>query len=320
MHGARRQHGWTGIPGQKCTRTEESLAESSPPPDGKETGIELPADVARQWEMGKRRALIVGISDYEHLRSRKENRDGRDKAYDLEFAHRDAEAVAKLLETKLAYHSVQCLTNAHADDDAITLGLSNLLSEAGPLDSLFIFFSGHGFPEGRESYFMWEEFLKNFPNGKFAAQARESLAGAQQAARDWAERQAAVAEEKAFQKALKAARDAADPDEAVKPWDAFLKEFPAGKLAPDAKDSLAKARQAATDWHGAEYTQAMAEANQAKDAKDFRKASEAVAVALRHRPNDAAALALQKRLVPTLAVESTPAGPTVEIQNPKSKI
>ncbi|MBI2192838.1 MAG: PEGA domain-containing protein [Planctomycetes bacterium] len=132
------------------------------------------------------------------------------------------------------------------------------------------------------------------------------------------DRQQEVAEEKAFQIALRQVQANQNRDEAVAPWEEFLKNFPDGKFATQARESLARAQQAARDWHGAEYTRAMDEAARAMDDRDLRKAGQAAAAALRHRPNDAAALALQKRLVPTLVVESTPAGVSVEIKNQKS--
>jgi len=94
-------------------------SEPAPPPGSKKLEVELPPEMAEQWAKGRRRALIIGISDYEHLVSRDDDPDGKEKAYDLKYADRDALAVSKLLQKELNYDSVTCLTESKASEDAI---------------------------------------------------------------------------------------------------------------------------------------------------------------------------------------------------------
>ena len=116
--------------------------------------------MAEQWAKGRRRALIIGISDYEHLLGRDDDPDGKEKAYDLRYADRDALAVSKLLEEELGYDSVTCLTESKATKDSVSRAISRLKRESRPLDSLFVFFSGHGFRDRNRSYFMpWDAEL-----------------------------------------------------------------------------------------------------------------------------------------------------------------
>ena len=117
--------------------------EPGPAPGSKKLEVELPPEMAEQWAKGRRRALIIGISDYEHLVSRDDDPDGKEKAYDLKYADRDALAVSKLLQKELNYDSVTCLTESKASEDAISSALGRLKRDSGPLDSLFVFFSGH---------------------------------------------------------------------------------------------------------------------------------------------------------------------------------
>ena len=128
-----------------CLVLSNAWSEPAPPPGSKKLQVELPPEMAEQWAKGRRRALIIGISDYEHLLSRDEDPDHKEKAYDLKYADRDALAVSKLLEKELGYDSVACLTESKATKDAVSSAMSRLKLDSGPLDSLFVFFSGHGF-------------------------------------------------------------------------------------------------------------------------------------------------------------------------------
>lgn len=86
---------------------------------------------------GKIRALIVGISDYDHP-----------KINDLSFADRDAEAFATFLQEetvwKAAPEDIVLLTNEKATYGQFIAALEALTENAQANDRLIIYFSGHG--------------------------------------------------------------------------------------------------------------------------------------------------------------------------------
>ncbi|MDA1140069.1 MAG: caspase family protein, partial [Planctomycetota bacterium] len=140
-----------------CLVLLNAFSEPVPVPGSKKLEVVLPPELAEQWAKGQRRALIVGISDYQHLVSRDHDPDGKEKAYDLKYADRDALAVSRLLEKELGYDSVECLTESKATKDAVSRAISRIKLDSRPLDSVFVFFSGHGFRDHDRSFFMpWD--------------------------------------------------------------------------------------------------------------------------------------------------------------------
>ncbi|MEO0341264.1 MAG: caspase family protein, partial [Bacteroidota bacterium] len=86
---------------------------------------------------GKIRALVVGISDYQH-----------EKITDLKYAHRDAEAFATFLQIESAWKAapedVVLLTNEAATYAKFINELEAISQKCAPKDRLYIYFSGHG--------------------------------------------------------------------------------------------------------------------------------------------------------------------------------
>ncbi|MFN4256340.1 MAG: caspase family protein [Saprospiraceae bacterium] len=97
---------------------------------------------ASQSAAPQTRALVVGISDYQH----------RDIP-DLQFAHRDAEALVKWLRSAagggLAVDNIHLLTNEQATVAAVVTSLLAMLDECQPGDRFVFYFSGHGDVETR---------------------------------------------------------------------------------------------------------------------------------------------------------------------------
>lgn len=91
---------------------------------------------------GSTRALVVGISTYQHITP-------------LQFAHRDAEAFAEFLRSpaggSVPETQLKLLTNEKATSAQIESALSWLMSESQPGDQAIIYFSGHGDVETKVS-------------------------------------------------------------------------------------------------------------------------------------------------------------------------
>ena len=90
---------------------------------------------------GRRLALIVGISDY------------ADDSIDLEYAHRDAQALYRLLTSAdqgpaaFKPEDVMLLVDEQATVANINIGLRQFLQKAREDDFVLIFFAGHGVPD-----------------------------------------------------------------------------------------------------------------------------------------------------------------------------
>ena len=101
-------------------------------------------------DRGTRWALVVGISNHQHL----------PPAAQLRFAHRDAEDFAAFLSTipggALPASHIRLLTNERATLAAIRAALHTwLVQSAGPDDVVYVFFAGHGVVgEQDEAYFV----------------------------------------------------------------------------------------------------------------------------------------------------------------------
>ena len=101
-------------------------------------------------DRGSRWALVVGISNHQHL----------PPAAQLRFAHRDAEDFAAFLGSlpggALPASHIRLLTNERATLAAIRAALHTwLVQSAGPEDVVYVFFAGHGVVgEQDEAYFV----------------------------------------------------------------------------------------------------------------------------------------------------------------------
>lgn len=101
-------------------------------------------------DRGVRWALVVGISNHQHLPPQAQ----------LKFAHRDAEEFAAFLRSpsggSLPASRVRLLTNEQATLAAIRAALQHwLVPSAGPDDVVYVFFAGHGVTAERdESFFV----------------------------------------------------------------------------------------------------------------------------------------------------------------------
>ncbi|MCG8329401.1 MAG: caspase family protein [Chitinophagales bacterium] len=81
-------------------------------------------------------ALIIGISDYEHIS-------------DLKYAHVDAEAMKTYIEKAFPTSQSTVLTDSSATRKNIVTALANILTEVNSGDTVLIYFSGHGDCESR---------------------------------------------------------------------------------------------------------------------------------------------------------------------------
>ncbi|HUQ95782.1 MAG TPA: caspase family protein [Bryobacteraceae bacterium] len=101
-------------------------------------------------DRGGRWALVVGVSNYQHL----------PPAAQLRFAHRDAEEFSTFLRSTaggaLPASRIRTLTNEKATLAAIRAALHAwLVDSTGPEDIVYVFFAGHGVvAEGEEPYFV----------------------------------------------------------------------------------------------------------------------------------------------------------------------
>ena len=84
-------------------------------------------------------AVIVGISEYKH------------KPWNLNYAHRDAEELSKLLQTKTGGNfkseNIRYLINKKATTTNIRIALFDFLQKPAKEDLVFIFFACHGTPD-----------------------------------------------------------------------------------------------------------------------------------------------------------------------------
>lgn len=109
---------------------------------GQEKGRDGLVPVAPGSGGGVTRAVVVGISDYQHP-----------DIPDLRFAHRDAEAFVEWLRSpsggSVPERNIQLLTNQTATSARFDSELSWIYEESQPGDRAFIYFSGHGDVEQR---------------------------------------------------------------------------------------------------------------------------------------------------------------------------
>lgn len=106
------------------------------------TGEAAAAPVARRYSgLVDRWALIVGISSYRHA----------PRIRNLEYAHRDAEALAEFLRTPAggahAEDKLVLLVNERATTAALTRHLRSFLKRPVENDVVTIYFAGHGAPD-----------------------------------------------------------------------------------------------------------------------------------------------------------------------------
>ena len=90
----------------------------------------------RQWEQGKKYALVVGISHYEYLPPKQQ----------LKYCHLDAQLLACCLAdySFTPYDEVVVLTDDQATRRNILWNLKQIREKIGPSDTFMFFFSGHG--------------------------------------------------------------------------------------------------------------------------------------------------------------------------------
>ncbi len=95
--------------------------------------VEAIADLSHNnLKVGKYRALIIGINDYED-----------ENISDLSTAVKDAEEMAVILESRYGFH-VELLINEEATKKNIYQALRNLVKRATLDDSVLLYYAGHG--------------------------------------------------------------------------------------------------------------------------------------------------------------------------------
>src|SRR5688572_21212041 len=97
--------------------------------------LALLAAPAAAQEGGQRRALLIGIDEYRSA-----------TLPPLRGAVNDTETVAHVLVTRFGFApaDVRTLTNAEATRSAVLAALAKLVQDAGPADSVWLHYSGHG--------------------------------------------------------------------------------------------------------------------------------------------------------------------------------
>ena len=124
-----------------------------------------------QHHMSKRRALVVGINDYQGTWN------------DLETPVKDAESFREFLNHNLGFSEIKVLTDKQATLSNVVSALDWLVDDAKPEDRLVFFYSGHGTtrPEGntmREYINLFDDLLQDdeiarrtqdIPEGVFTA-------------------------------------------------------------------------------------------------------------------------------------------------------
>ncbi|MFD1985558.1 caspase domain-containing protein [Mesorhizobium newzealandense] len=92
---------------------------------------------ARETRFAKRRAVVVGINDYQ---------DGNNH---LPSCINDVKAFEKILREDYAFEEIGRLVDSEATVAGVTAALQRLVADASPDDRLVFFFSGHGSTELR---------------------------------------------------------------------------------------------------------------------------------------------------------------------------
>jgi len=103
-------------------------------------------DRPAELELGRRRALVIGISKY------------RDPSQNLRSAGRDAESMASYIQShakQIGDFQTEVLTDHHADRDRIQSELFELSDWAEPGDTLLLYFSGHAFLTADDRAFLF---------------------------------------------------------------------------------------------------------------------------------------------------------------------
>lgn len=91
---------------------------------------------------GRRYAVIIGVSQYQHNEGGLTN---------LTYADKDAEALHDFLRSEgggaFKEEDIVCLTNQKATRGAVENGINSFLTKAGPNDLIYLFLAGHGAPD-----------------------------------------------------------------------------------------------------------------------------------------------------------------------------
>lgn len=130
-----------------------------------------PKHVGEEKRMSKRRAVIVGINDYQGTWN------------DLPSCVKDAESFRDYLNHKLGFTEIRVLTDKQATRSNVTAGLDWLFENATAQDRLVFFYSGHGTtkPDGnvmQEYLCLYDDILQDdelsrrtqdLPDGVFTA-------------------------------------------------------------------------------------------------------------------------------------------------------
>ena len=119
-------------------------------PDGSpnQRAMVVESTPSAQFAAGKKWAVVVGVNDYAFLA-------------DLEFCVDDARLIAKTLEEKCGYPEENILLIDSEQNEAgrrpaknvMRRWLSKWLSQPAANDTVFVYFSGHGFETGGKRYF-----------------------------------------------------------------------------------------------------------------------------------------------------------------------
>lgn len=132
--------------------------------DDKERGVRLKENTA--GSKGRKCALIIGINEYEGRKS-------------LKNPVPDAQAVEGVLLNKFGYKSsdVTTLYNDEATWESINEKLKGYLGEEGLQegDSLFVFFSGHGWSDNLDMYWLPVDFGTDLKNGEIKKESKNKI-------------------------------------------------------------------------------------------------------------------------------------------------
>ncbi len=113
--------------------------------------IERNTNAAKDWEKGRKYALIIGISKY-----------ALENIPQLKYAVNDAKAIVEFLkkESYIKYDEVIFITDNDATRENILRKISDISKKISPQDTFFIYYSGHGKEQYLIPYNGDKEYLK----------------------------------------------------------------------------------------------------------------------------------------------------------------
>ena len=142
---------------------------------GQTPGVEIGGQTPRP-SLGESYALVVGISDYQHLPSPDGERAEVGRLRDLRFAQRDADSIYRILISNrggaFKVENVRLLLGSDATQSNLRDSLQNWLPQKSEgAERVLIYFSGHGLVSGGQTYLLpWDGDPRNLRRSGYSTQ------------------------------------------------------------------------------------------------------------------------------------------------------